>query len=93
MTEVSREHGPTKGRYVIRKNGEEAEMTYSITSPTLVLHGRADPLVPYAHGEDTAQRIAGARLIGVDGMGHDLPPEPVAQILDALIPHLQAAKP
>jgi pimeloyl-ACP methyl ester carboxylesterase len=63
-----------------------------ITSPTLVLHGRADPLVPFAHGEDTAHRIAGARLIGFDGMGHDLPPEPVAQMLDALIPHLQAAK-
>jgi len=70
-----------------------AQQLSRITSPTLVLHGRADPLVPYAHGEDTAQRIAGARLIGVEGMGHDLPPEPVAQILDALIPHLQAAKP
>jgi pimeloyl-ACP methyl ester carboxylesterase len=63
-----------------------------ITSPTLVLHGRADPLVPFEHGEDVTRRIAGARLVGIDGMGHDLPPEPVAQILDALIPHLQAAK-
>jgi pimeloyl-ACP methyl ester carboxylesterase len=62
-----------------------------ISSPTLVLHGRADPLVPYAHGEDTARRIAGARLVGIDGMGHDLPPEPVAQMLGVLIPHLQAA--
>jgi pimeloyl-ACP methyl ester carboxylesterase len=64
-----------------------------ITSPTLVLHGKADPLVPFAHGEDMAQRIPGARLVGIDGMGHDLPPEPVSQILDALIPHLQAVKP
>lgn len=64
-----------------------------ITSPTLVLHGRADPLVPFSHGEDTAKRIAGARLVGFDGMGHDLPPEPVAQMLDVLIPHLQAAAP
>lgn len=64
-----------------------------ITSPTLVLHGRADPLVPFEHGEDVARRISGARLVGIDGMGHDLPPEPLAQILDALIPHLQAAKP
>ncbi len=64
-----------------------------ITSPTLVLHGRADPLVPYAHGEDTARRIAGAQLVGFDGMGHDLPPEPVAQMLDVMIPHMQAAEP
>ncbi len=70
-----------------------AQQLSRITSPTLVLHGRADPLVPYAHGEDTAQRIPGARLIGFDGMGHDLPPEPVALMLDALIPHLQGAAP
>ena len=37
LTEVTREHGPTKGRYVLRKNGEAAEMTYAITSPTLVI--------------------------------------------------------
>ena len=64
-----------------------------ITSPTLVIHGKADPLVPYACGEDTARRIPGARLLGIDGMGHDLPPEPVRQILAAMLPHLQAATP
>jgi pimeloyl-ACP methyl ester carboxylesterase len=62
-----------------------------ITSPTLVIHGKADPLVPYACGEDTARRIPGAKLVGIDGMGHDLPPEPVAQILAAMVPHLNAA--
>ncbi|PLL12575.1 N-acetyltransferase [Tabrizicola sp. TH137] len=35
--EVQREHGASKGRYVIRQNGEEAELTYSITSPTLII--------------------------------------------------------
>ena len=48
---------------------------------------------PLANGEDTAARIPGARLVGFDGMVHDLPPEPVAQMLDELIPHLQAAEP
>jgi pimeloyl-ACP methyl ester carboxylesterase len=62
-----------------------------ITSPTLVIHGKADPLVPFACGEDTARRIPGARLVAIEGMGHDLPPEPVRQILAALIPHLKAA--
>lgn len=64
-----------------------------ITSPTLVIHGKADPLVPYGCGEDTARRIPGAKLVGIDGMGHDLPPEPVAQILAAMVPHLNAATP
>lgn len=35
--EVQREQGPTKGRYVIRRDGDEAELTYSITSPTLII--------------------------------------------------------
>ena len=34
---VSREHGVTKGRFVIRQGGDEAELTYSITTPTLII--------------------------------------------------------
>lgn len=62
-----------------------------VKSPTLVLHGKADPLVPYACAEDTARRIRGARLIGVEGMGHDLPPGVVERLLEPLIPHLKTA--
>ena len=35
--EIAREVTGSKGRYVIRKDGAEAELTYSITSPTLVI--------------------------------------------------------
>ena len=63
-----------------------------IAIPTLVLHGKADPLVPFACGEDTASRIPSARLVGIDGMGHDLPPGVVEHILTHLVPHLQAAE-
>lgn len=35
--QVTREHGPTKGRFVIRRGGEEAELTYSVTTPTLFI--------------------------------------------------------
>ena len=63
-----------------------------ISCPTLVLHGRADPLVPFANAEDTARRIPGATLKGIDGMGHDLPTQGVQLLLQALILHLQAAQ-
>ncbi|MEO8119822.1 MAG: alpha/beta fold hydrolase [Rhodoferax sp.] len=62
-----------------------------INVPTLVLHGKADPLVPYACGEDTARRIPGAKLVGIEGMGHDLPPDVVDHLLQPLLPHLKAA--
>jgi pimeloyl-ACP methyl ester carboxylesterase len=41
--------------------------------PTLVIHGNADPLVPVEGGKDTAKSIPGARLMLIEGMGHDLP--------------------
>ncbi len=69
--------------------GRAAELS-RITSPTLVVHGKADPLVPYACGEDTARRIPGARLLCIDGMGHDLPPGVVALLLEPLISHMRA---
>jgi len=60
--------------------------------PTLVVHGKADPLVPFACGEDTARRIPGASLVGIEGMGHDLPPGVVERVLLPLIPHLHAVR-
>lgn len=72
-------------------DAERAKLLLHIKAPTLVLHGKADPLVPFACGADTAQRISGAQLVGLEGVGHDLAPEPSAQMLAALIPHLQAA--
>ena len=68
-----------------------ADELAGIKAPTLVLHGQADPLVPFTCAEDTARRIPGARLAGIDGMGHDLPPGVVERLLALLIPHLDAA--
>ncbi|MHC9296540.1 alpha/beta fold hydrolase [Mycobacterium sp. LTG2003] len=47
-----------------------------ITAPTVVIHGRADRLMRPAGGRAVAQAIDGARLVLIDGMGHELP-EPV----------------
>lgn len=60
--------------------------------PTLVIHGRDDPLLPLACGQDTARRIPGARLQVVDGMGHDLPPALVPQLMALLLPHFAQAE-
>ncbi|MBL9063608.1 GNAT family N-acetyltransferase [Tabrizicola sp.] len=34
---VTREHEAARGRFVIRRDGEEAELTYSVTTPTLFI--------------------------------------------------------
>ena len=35
--QITREHGATKGRFVLRRGDDEAELTYSITTPTLII--------------------------------------------------------
>jgi predicted GNAT family acetyltransferase len=34
---VEKESGPTRGRFVIRHEGAEAELTFSVTTPTLII--------------------------------------------------------
>lgn len=62
----------------ILDSGEPTQKRLSdITAPTLVLHGTEDPLFPYAHGEALAEEIPGARLVPLQAMGHQYPPEPL----------------
>jgi pimeloyl-ACP methyl ester carboxylesterase len=58
----------------VRASGDRRARLATITAPTMVLHGEADPLVPVIGGRDTAANIPGAELRTVPGMGHDLPP-------------------
>jgi pimeloyl-ACP methyl ester carboxylesterase len=52
-----------------------------VTVPTLVVHGTSDPLVNPSGGEATAKAVPGARLVYIEGMGHDLPEQVWEQIL------------
>jgi len=64
--------------------GDRRPWLSRITAPTLVLHGRLDPLLPVAAGIETAACIPGARLVVIDGMGHDLPPPLLPRIADEI---------
>jgi pimeloyl-ACP methyl ester carboxylesterase len=44
----------------------------SVTVPTLVVQGTADPLVSVEAGRDMVDAIPGGRLMLIEGMGHDL---------------------
>ncbi|HEU4397302.1 MAG TPA: MFS transporter [Actinomycetota bacterium] len=63
-----------------------------IDVPTLVIHGTADPMFPFEHGEAVAREIPGARLLTLEGAGHGLDRadwEPVAR---AIIEHTTDAE-
>ena len=55
--------------------------------PTLVIHGTADPMFP-GHGAALAEAIPGARLMELDGVGHEYPPPRVwDEVVEALVEH------
>jgi pimeloyl-ACP methyl ester carboxylesterase len=56
-----------------------------IEAPTLVIHGTADKLVNKSGGIATAKEIRGARLLLIEGMGHDLPRGAWPRIQDAIV--------
>jgi pimeloyl-ACP methyl ester carboxylesterase len=65
-------------------SGSLARYDRQITAPTVVLHGRADKLQRPFGGRVVARAIRGARLVLIDGMGHDLP----EQLWDRVISEL-----
>ena len=83
--------GTLRQMVAIMADGGRAALLGNIRSPALVLHGKADPLVPYVCGEDTARRIPGAQLVGIEGMGHDLAPGVVQRLLLSMLPFLHSA--
>jgi pimeloyl-ACP methyl ester carboxylesterase len=52
--------------------------------PVHVLHGRDDPLIPFAAAEDIAASAPGAALQLIDGMGHDFPVALMPVFADAI---------
>jgi pimeloyl-ACP methyl ester carboxylesterase len=85
--------GTQRQMTAIAADTRRADELPRIQAPTLVLHGRDDPLVPYPCGKDTARRIPGSTFHGIEGMGHDLAPGVVERVLQYLLPHLAKANP
>ena len=56
----------------------------SITAPTLVIHGKEDPLVPVGAGQDLADTVPGADMLVIAGMAHDYPDAVCGRIASAV---------
>jgi pimeloyl-ACP methyl ester carboxylesterase len=76
--------GTSRQLAAIIASGDRTPLLRTITAPTLVIHGTKDKLVPPSGGRATARAIPGARLLLIEGMGHDIPRGAWPQILDAI---------
>lgn len=61
-----------------------------IKSPTLVLHGTVDGMLPLEHGKDIAKNIKNSRFEVIEGWGHDLAPSMLPNILPLMTGHLKS---
>ena len=59
----------------------------TITVPTLVIHGTADPMFPPRHGEALAAEIPDAGLLLLDGAGHGVDNADWDTIVGAIVEH------
>lgn len=66
----------------IAASGDRTERLRSVDVPTLVVHGREDPLLGVSGGLATAEAVPGADLLVLGHMGHDLPARYWGQIAD-----------
>ena len=76
---------PARQLLAILGSGNRTEKIKSIQVPTLVIHGREDPLLPLAAAREVARSIPGATLHIVEGMGHDLPDEKIKEIVEQIV--------
>ncbi len=76
--------GVARQLVAVLADGDRKERLRGVRVPTLVIHGKNDPLVPVEGGIDTADAVPGARLLVIEGMGHDLPRGAWPQIIGAI---------
>ena len=71
-------------------SGDRTEALRSTEIPTLVIHGRLDPLVQLSGSEATSSIIPDSKLVIFVDMAHYLPEALWADITDEIINHAQA---
>jgi pimeloyl-ACP methyl ester carboxylesterase len=68
--ERARDFAAAQNHGVLPDDERSREPLCSISAPTLVIHGTADPMFPLQHGAALAEEIPGARLVALEGAGH-----------------------
>ena len=76
--------GTARQLAAIMAAGDRTREVAKIRAPTLVVHGSEDKLITPSGGVASARAIPGARLMLIDGMGHDLPRGAWPRIIDAV---------
>ena len=84
--------GTARQLAAILASGSRTAALRRLDVPTVVIHGRRDPLVPVRGGIATAKAIPGAELVTIPGMGHDMPRQLWPTFVDAIARNAERAR-
>jgi pimeloyl-ACP methyl ester carboxylesterase len=88
--ERARDFPAVRNHDAIPGDDRRREPLSSISAPTLVIHGTADPLFPPEHGEALAAQISAARLLVLEGAGHGIDRADWEAVVRAILEHTAA---
>ena len=84
--------GSSRQLAAIYASGSRAEQLQKLQTPTLVIHGTDDTLLPPDGGKRTAELVPGSTFLLVADMGHDLPEPLLPLITGAMTAHMKLAE-
>jgi pimeloyl-ACP methyl ester carboxylesterase len=76
---------------ILDSSGRRRRRLPEIKTPTLIIHGTHDPLLPVRGSRAMARLITGSELLVVEGMGHLIPATLYDRVVDAI--HQNTRKP
>lgn len=82
--------GAMQHYFAVLCTGSLTEYDRKINTPTLVVHGSEDRLLPPSHGKAVAKAIKGARFELIRGMGHDIPDAYAPRLAETFARHIKA---
>ena len=77
---------------ILEAGGRRLAQLPLVKTPTLVIHGSEDPLLPVRGGRATARLVPGSRFMLVDGMGHSFHTSINDEVTRALGAHTRSAE-
>lgn len=87
-----RPSGVARQLAAVLSDGDRRPALAAVRTPTLVLHGEADPLIPVEAGRATAEAMPNAKFVAYGKMGHDLPAPLVGEVVAAISAHIRAVE-
>ena len=82
--------GTIRQMLAIMSSYDRSACLKKINTPSLVIHGTDDLLVPYECGIDTANSLKNSKLWSIKGMGHDFPYELFDEFVSRIDSHIKS---